>query len=381
MLGVVRIRKHERGLWFRHGDFQGVLAPGKYRLWSRLFSRKRDDIEVVSTLCTRLEHPLLDVLVQDPAVWDELTIVDLNEDQRALIWRDDRLAYIVGPGRHAFWKSPHALKIELFDVSQFELRHARIEAIVAHSDAPRWLTGLEVAPHEEVVLFRDGEPVRVLGQGRYVHWKGAGRLSWKSVDRREQIADVAGQEIITQDKVTLRVNLLVAYRVTDSLKATTVVSDFAQALYREAQLVLRAAVGTRTLDALLTDKEAAGRELAAALKERAAEFGVTVRSVGLRDVILPGEMKLILNRVIEAEKQAQADLIRRREETAAARSQANTARLLAENPMLARIKELELLGEILAGTRSTFVFGGGNIADQVRGLVSATPDGPAENTA
>ena len=73
---------------------------------------------------------------------------------------------------------------------------------------------------------------------------------------------------------------------------------------------------TRTLDALLIDKESVGSEVADALTGRAAEFGVTVRSVGLRDIVLPGEMKAILNQVIEAEKQAQANLIRRREETA-----------------------------------------------------------------
>jgi regulator of protease activity HflC (stomatin/prohibitin superfamily) len=111
------------------------------------------------------------------------------------------------------------------------------------------------------------------------------------------------------------------------------------------------------------------------LTRRAADFGVTVRSVGLRDIILPGDMKSILNQVIEAEKQAQANLIRRREETAAARSQANTARLLAENPMLARMKELELLQEILAGTRATFVLGRGDVAEQVRGLLRKDAQG------
>jgi regulator of protease activity HflC (stomatin/prohibitin superfamily) len=171
-----------------------------------------------------------------------------------------------------------------------------------------------------------------LGPGRHAFWRGLGALRIASIDRREKSADVAGQEIMTSDKVTLRVNLVVTYQVTDALKAVTTVSDHDQSLYREAQLVLRAAVGTRTLDAILSDKESVGGEVLRALVGRASEFGVTVRSVGLKDIILPGEMKLILNQVIQAEKQAQADLIRRREETAAARSQANTARLLAENP-------------------------------------------------
>ena len=95
-----------------------------------------------------------------------------------------------------------------------------------------------------------------------------------------------------------------------------------------------------------------------------------MRSVGLRDIILPGDMKLILNQVIEAQKQAEANLIRRREETAAARSQANTAKLLADNPALARMKELEALQEILSGTKATFILGQGDLTEQIGRLVA-----------
>ena len=200
-------------------------------------------------------------------------------------------------------------------------------------------------------------------------WAKVGRVTWKAIDRREQVSDVAGQEIMTQDKVTLRLNLLVTWQVVDSWKAVTVAQDHAQTLYREAQLALRAAVGTRSLDALLADKESVGGEVRHALAARAAEFGVVVRNVGLKDIILPGEMKTILNQVIEAEKSAQANLIKRREEeTAAARSQANTAKLLADNPVLARMKELEAMQEILSGAKVTFVLGNGDIAGQLRRL-------------
>ena len=81
-------------------------------------------------------------------------------------------------------------------------------------------------------------------------------------------------------------------------------------------------------------------------------------------------MKTILNQVIEAEKKAEANLIRRREETAAARSQANTAKLLAEHPVLLRMKELESLEVILRDTRATFVFGSGDITQQVKSLIA-----------
>jgi len=109
-----------------------------------------------------------------------------------------------------------------------------------------------------------------------------------------------------------------------------------------------------------------------ALASRAEAIGVQVRSVGLRDIILPGDMKELMNQVIAATKEAEANLIKRREETAAARSQANTAKLLAENPLLQRLKELELLKDVLAGTKATFVFGDGEISEQIKRLV-ATP--------
>ncbi len=81
--------------------------------------------------------------------------------------------------------------------------------------------------------------------------------------------------------------------------------------------------------------------------------------------------------MIAATKEAEANLIKRREETAAARSQANTAKLLAENPQLQRLKELELLKDVLAGAKTSFVFGAGDIAEQVRALVAPDKSGAA----
>ncbi len=179
---------------------------------------------------------------------------------------------------------------------------------------------------------------------------------------------------MTADKVTLRLNLVVGWRITDPVAATTVVDNVANVVYREAQLGLRAAVGGRDLDRLLADKDAVADEVLAALTRRIAGFGVAVGSVGVRDIVLPGDMKTILNQVIEAQKQAEANLIRRREETAAARSQANTARLLAENPILLRMKELESLQAILAGAKVTFVLGQGDLGEQVKRLVASQDD-------
>ncbi len=300
-----------------------------------------------------------------------IEVVDLADYERAIVWKDGRVTWVLGPGRHAFWKAPAEVRVERIDATGLRLVHDQIDAILAVRGAAGLVKEIPTEPSHELLVFRDGELVDHVKSGRYVRWTGVGRVSVCTVDRREQVLDVAGQEIMTRDKVTLRVNLVVTYRVTDPVAAVTKVADASQTLYREAQLVLRAAVGTRDIDALLADKESVGAEVAKTLAARGAGFGVTVRAVGLRDIVLPGDMKTILNRVITAQKEAEANVITRREETAAARSQANTARLLAQNPVLARIRELELMGEILAGTNATFVLGQGDLTDQVTSLIGA----------
>jgi regulator of protease activity HflC (stomatin/prohibitin superfamily) len=378
MMLRTRIRKHEIGLVFRHGDFERVRRPGAYWRVPRIVSRGRT-IEIHNRLVTSFEHPMLDVLIDEPALREELILVDLNDAQRAVVWIDGRAERLLGPGRHAFWKGPHTVEVEVFDTSEYELIHRKLDAIMALPGSSRHVSMIRADAEECVLLFREGELVGRLSPGRHVFWTNAGRISAKRLDLRQRMADVSGQEIMTADKVTLRLNMVVSHQVVDPEKAVTVVDDEEQALYREAQLALRAAVGTRTLDDLLADKDAVGKEVREALTGRCAEFGVTVRSVGLRDVILPGEMKMILNQVIEARKQAEANLIRRREETAAARSQANTARLLAENPALARMKELEALQDILRGSKATFVLGREDVVEQVATLVNRSDaDGEAK---
>lgn len=366
MFRKIRIGKHEVGLWFRHGDFKTLLGAGAH--WVPTFGGHK--VQVVDTLATKFSHVRFDALIAEPALADRLHVVDLKDDERALIWKDGRLGWILGPGRHAFWKKPAEITVQTYNVNDFTFTHPKIEAVLGLKGGSMYLEGVRVDNHERVLLFREGELFAQLGPGMHVYWKHAGRVTWKSVDLREQVADVAGQEIMTADKVTLRVNLLVSYQVTNAEKAVTSIGDYAQMLYREAQLALREAIGTRTLDKLLTDKDAVGNEVRDALSNRVAEFGVAVRNVGLRDVILQGDMKAILNEVILAQKQAEANLIRRREETAAARSQVNTAKLLAENPALARMKELEALQDILAGAKMTFVLGQGDLFEQTRQLVT-----------
>ena len=124
--------------------------------------------------------------------------------------------------------------------------------------------------------------------------------------------------------------------------------DFTEALHLALQLAFRKTLGALTLDALLADKVAVSDEAASRVRAEMAKIGLEVGEIALKDVILPGEMREILNRVVTAEKEAEANVIRRREETNATRSLLNTAKVMAENPVMLRLKELEAL-EAIAG--------------------------------
>ncbi len=128
-------------------------------------------------------------------------------------------------------------------------------------------------------------------------------------------------------------------------------------------------VGARELDTFLADKDAVARELEEAVRQRAQALGLELVAVGIRDVILPGDMKDLMNKVTEAKKAAEANLIVRREETAAMRSQANTAKLLADNPTLMRLRELEVLEKVAASGKLNVVLGEKGLAERVVNLL------------
>src|SRR6266852_6253546 len=229
----------------------------------------------------------------------------------------------------------------------------------------RVLEIITVPAGHTAVWFRDGNFVETLPAGRHAFWKNMAEVKVVPVDAREMILDVAGQEIMTADKVTLRLNALVTYRVTDARLSVSVVDDARQALYRETQLVLRALIGARELDGLLADKDGVVQELEQGLRRRVSALGLEIVTVGIRDLILPGEMKDLLNKVTEAKNAAEANLIARREETAAMRSQANTAKLLQDNPTLMRLRELETLEKVAASAKLSVVLGDKGLTERV----------------
>jgi hypothetical protein len=362
MIKLIKIRKYELGLLFRDGEFRGLLEPGWHWL---LHPLSRVMVDVVSERAPWLFHEKLDVIVKSGLLEGRAKVLDLKDYQRGLIWVDGRFSHVVPPGIYAYWTSLRDVQTEVVDARAVRFTHADLPVIAKSQMVDRVLEQVTLQVGFAGVWFRDGNFVETLPAGRYAFWKNVAEVKVVPVDLREQILDVAGQEIMTADKVTLRLNALVTYRVTDARQAVSVVDDARQALYRETQLVLRALVGARELDSFLADKDGVVRELEEGVRRRVSALGLEVVSVGIRDIILPGEMKDLLNKVTEAKKAAEANLIVRREETAAMRSQANTAKLLQDNPTLMRLRELEVLEKVAATAKLNVVLGDKGLTERV----------------
>jgi regulator of protease activity HflC (stomatin/prohibitin superfamily) len=366
IIKYIKIRSFEIGLRFRDREFERLLPPGSYWLFDPLGKLR---VEIVSQRDPWLVHPQLDMIVRSGALKDRAIVLDLKDHQRALVWIEGRFSHIVPPGLFAYWRALREVRVEVIDARRVRFEHDELRVIGRSAGVERVLEIGTVEPHHVGVLFIDGQFIETLPPGRYAFWKNMAQVKFVQEDLREAMVDVAGQEIMTADKVTLRMNAVVTYRVVDARQSVSTVEDSRQALYREAQLALRAVVGGRELDAFLVEKDGVARELEELLRPRVRQFGLEIASVGVRDIILPGDMKDLMNRVTEAKKAAEANLIARREETAAMRSQANTAKLLETSPTLMRLRELEVLEKIASAGKLNIVLGEKGLADRVVNLL------------
>ncbi|MDR1534972.1 MAG: slipin family protein [Planctomycetota bacterium] len=365
----LRVRNEERGLVWRDNEFAGVEPAGKRWIFDP-FDRIR--MEVASRLSPWLRHDSLISLVKSGRLPpDEVEVLELDSNQRGLVWLDGRFSGILVPGRTAWWKGMIGVKVEVFDVrdgnGRFE--HPERDSVLSFPEAARNFDIVDVAPGSRTAFFHNGELAGLLTPGRYAFWKAAGGNVFKPVDLREQSLDIGGQDMLTADKLALRLNVSLSFRVEDPLKSVEVAADASHALYREAQLLTRAAVGGRDLDSLLADKESLAGELEGEIGRRAERYGLKVTSFGVRDIILPGEIKGILNKVVEAKKASEAATIVRREETAAMRHQLNTARILADNPVLMRLREMETLEKVASGGKMKIILGDKGLTEKVTSLL------------
>ena len=320
---------------------------------------------------TRFEHRLADYIVkaEPEIVAREFHVVELGPTEVGLRYENGVLAEVLAPNtRRLYWKGYIDLRFEVIDIAT-RLR-GRAEVCVPQLDARRrarrgegrgrrGVFAVQVPEYHVGVLYVDGKVAGCWKRACTTSGSSSATCASSSWTCACRSIEVAGQEILTKDKVPAAREPdrgLPRDRRAGGVRASR--RSRWSYLYKELQFGLRAAVGTRTLDELLENKGVIDEVVAEHIARRVAGFGLEVESVGVKDIILPGEMKVILAKVVEAEKAAQANVIRRREETAATRSLLNTARVMEDNPTALRLKELETLEKVTEKIDKISVFGG-----------------------
>ncbi len=342
----VTVKDGERAFLTRNGRFERVLEPGLHRLFDPL---RELAVEVFTTVRSEFPPDRFAVLKADhPDLAATLfEVVETGAGEVAVVNFDGRPAHLFGPWTlRVFWKVTTRIDVVRIDVAAAPRIADEQLRMLARERNP-FVAEAVIESHEAGLLYIDGRLVERLDPGRHAFWTVDRKVEIKRLDLRPQAVEITAQEMLTKDRIALRVTLTALRRIADPERAVAAVTDIDAWLYRLVQFAIREAVAARTLDEVLSAKAVLDAELRTYVRERVAATGIDVMELGVKDVILPGEIRELVNKVVEAERTAKANLIRRQEETAATRSLLNTAKLMEENPLLLRLKELESIERLV----------------------------------
>lgn len=220
----VIIHEKERGLLFHKGRFRSLLEPGKYRTFFNKY------IEVMP-----LDQPLesatcgLNVLLKDEKIAAQTKVVEVYDQQLALHYVNGKFAGCLTPGKYAFWTIFDKHEFTFADISKPEVTADVPEYIF--SQIPNELyKKVEVAEYQKARLYFNNKLVRLLDAGTYYFWRNGVKVDVDYVDTRLTQMDITGQEILTQDKVALRINFVCTFRITDCVKVLTEIDNYHEQL-------------------------------------------------------------------------------------------------------------------------------------------------------
>ncbi len=356
------ISENERGLKFKNGRFAGVLDPGKYHTFGDTVIEAVSIENEINTYSASLSS-----LLENKGFSAAVESVEVGDNSLALHYVDGSFDGILKTGKYAFWRANGQHKFTFIDISDPEA--VDIPEYIFSKIPAHYYTKIEVAEYQRARLYYNQRPVKILDVGTYYFWKNDVRVTVQYADTRLLTMNVTGQELLTQDKVTLRLNFVCDYRITDFERIFVEVDNYEQKLHTAAQLALRDYIGRYKLDEILENKEDISKEVFGRLSESESELFIKIHSAKIKDIILPGEIRDIMNTVLVAEKKAQANVITRREEVASTRSLLNTAKLMEENPTLYKLKELEYVERICENVGSINVGGSQDLLSQLAALL------------
>ncbi len=360
----VRINTGNVGLVFKNGNYQKVITEGTYWL-------KFSQHVTVYNLTEKFHAPIAsEILLQDVTLANMLEVIDIKDDELVLLFEKGNFRVVLEAGQHLYWKGLVERTFTRIDLSKIEITEIKDMNLLGNYRLTSYIKAFEVLEYEKAILLIDDKFEKILNSGMYRFWRNATNIKISKVDMRQLQLEISGQELLTKDKAAIRINFYTQYKVIDVKKAILDNKDFEKQLYIAMQLKLRTFVGNYTLDELLDRKENIANAVFENIKDTVETLGIKVLYCGIRDVILTGEMKDIMNQVLIAQKKAQANIITRREETASTRSLLNTAKLMEENEMLYQLKEMEYVEKIADKIGEITVAGNGGVVKQLKDIFS-----------
>jgi len=358
----VQVNVNEIGLVVKNNQVIRVLEAGKYWLG---FGEK---LEVYNRANSFPSIHNIDVLLQVEGFRELVDIVEVADTAIALVFLNNNFEKTLAAGRHVFWKGLQVRKFQLEDISEIEIPVSVNRQLFEKQTLAYYIRQYKVEPNEKGLLFVDGVFTEILDPGMYYWWKNAKTIAVSKADMRVLTLDVVGQEILSRDKAQIRINFTLQYQIVDIVKALLDNKEYEKQLYAVMQLNLRSYIGQMTLDELMDKKTEISTYILQNTMEYIAGLGLRLLTCGVKDIILPGDVRDIMNQVLIAEKRAQANIIMRREETASTRSLLNTAKLMEENAMLFKLKEMEYVEKIAERINNISISGNGQIVDQLKQL-------------
>ncbi|MCD2425330.1 slipin family protein [Niabella pedocola] len=357
----VNVNAHQVALVFKRGAYQKMLGEGAYWLW-------RQNVIIYDKTQPFQPPAELNQLLQDTELANALEVIEVADHEIVLQFQNGLFQKVLTAGRYAFWKSAIRYDFVKADLSKIKIAENIPRSLLEHKLVAHYVRTYKVESYEKALLFVDGKPQGELEPGTHYWWKNAISIHVAKADIRQQQLEINGQEILTKDKANLRINAWAQYRVINAATALLDNAGYDRQLYVAIQQRLREYVAGFAFDELLEKKESIATIVLQQVAAAAATLGVEVTGLGIRDIILPGDIREIMNQVLVAEKKAQANSIMRREETASTRSLLNTAKLMEENTMLWKLKEMEYVEKIAEKISNISISGNGVLIDQLRQL-------------
>ena len=359
------IREQECGYLMKNGRFIKLLTAGKYQYprflgYEVLTVPMTGEVDNCGIPC--------EILMQQEAFSGRVVKVQLPDTSIALHFVNQAFQDVVVKPETYYWN--------VFQENTFRI--IDITAPYRQETLPRmYIDLLPVKDYKKIVikegeaglLYFDNRFEKRLDQGTHFFWNYGKEVTCRIYNLKIQQLEIGGQEILTADKVSVRLNVTVNYRITEPERLAGITDEVGKLLYTFAQLTIRDYIGRFRLDELLAQKDEIGEYIFRKLQEEQNRYCMEILSAGIKDIILPGEIRDIMNSVLAAEKKAQANVIMRREEVASTRSLLNTARLMEENQTLYKLKEMEYLEKICDKVGTITLGGGRGVLEQLAELV------------